>query len=84
MARQGFWQAFACIVTMLMGGALVGGVAHAADDAQAILDKATDIKLAAESVADLNEVIQLCQQALKGGLDEGNIKFANTLLASTL
>ena len=51
---------------------------------QALLDKATDTKLSAENVADLNEVIKLCQEAIKAGLDEGNTKFANGLLASTL
>jgi tetratricopeptide (TPR) repeat protein len=55
------------------------------DDAgQELLDKATDTKLAAENVADLNEVIKLCEDAIKAGLDEGNTKFANGLLASTL
>ena len=35
-------------------------------------------------MADLNQVIKLCQDALKAGLDEGDAKFANELLASTL
>ena len=42
--------------------------------ARALLDKATDTKLAAENVADLNEVIKLCQDAIEAGLDEGNTK----------
>lgn len=79
MTRQGYGHRFAFVVALL-----AGGVAQAADDPQELLDKATDIKLAAENIADLNEVIQLCQQALKAGLDEGNTQFANTLLASTL
>ena len=52
---------------------------------QALLDKATDTKLARpKTSADLNEVIKLCQDAIEAGLDEGNTKFANELLASTL
>lgn len=79
MARQGIWQGLACVAVLL-----ACATTRAAEDAQALLDKATDVKLAAESVADLNEVIKLCQQALDAGLDEGNTKFANTLLSSTL
>jgi tetratricopeptide (TPR) repeat protein len=57
-----------------------------ADDpsAQELLDKATETKLSAERVSDLNEVIDLCQQAIKAGLDDTNRKFADELLASTL
>ena len=59
---------------------LACSVAARGDDAgQELLDKATDTKLAAENVADLNEVIKLCQDAIKAGLDEGNTKFANEL-----
>ena len=49
-----------------------------------MLDKATEVKLSAENANDLNEVITLCQDALRAGLDESNTKFANELLASTL
>ncbi len=79
MVRPRLWQGLLCIAAVLACGAV-----RAADDGQAILDKATDIKLSAESMADLNEVIKLCQDAVKAGLDEGNTKFANGLLASTL
>jgi tetratricopeptide (TPR) repeat protein len=63
---------------------LACGAVHGNEDGQSLLDQATDTKLAAENVADLNQVIKLCQDALKAGLDEGNTKFANGLLASTL
>lgn len=79
MVRPRLWQCLLCITAVLACGA-----ARAADDGQAILDKATDIKLSAESVADLNEVIKLCKEAFKAGLDEDNTKFGNGLLASTL
>ena len=51
---------------------------------QEMLDKATEVKISAENAGDLNEVITLCQRRSKAGLDEGNTKFANELLASTL
>jgi tetratricopeptide (TPR) repeat protein len=79
MVRPRLWQWLLCA-----GAVLACGVVHAADDGQALLDKATDVKLTAESVADLNDVIKLCQDAIKAGLDEDNTKFANGLLASTL
>jgi tetratricopeptide (TPR) repeat protein len=64
---------------------LACGAARAAeDDAQATLDKAFEVKISAETVADLNEVIQLCEEALKGKLTDENTKLANELLASTL
>ena len=63
---------------------LAASAARPADDGQTLLDKATDIKLSAENVNDLNEVVKLTRDAIKTGLDEGNTKFANGLLASTL
>src|SRR6476620_5373698 len=69
---------------MLTAAALACGAVYGSDEGQALLDKATDTKVAAENVADLNKVIQLCQDAIKAGLDEGDAKFANGLLASTL
>jgi tetratricopeptide (TPR) repeat protein len=63
---------------------LAAGTAQAADTAQALLDKATDAKLGAESLADLNQVIQLSREAIEAGLDDANKKFATELLASTL
>jgi tetratricopeptide (TPR) repeat protein len=65
--------------------ALVGArFTLAAEDGQELLNKATDLKLAAENVADLNKVVELCQEAIKLGLDEDDAKFANGMLASTL
>ncbi|NLF06452.1 MAG: tetratricopeptide repeat protein, partial [Pirellulaceae bacterium] len=47
------------------------------------LDKATEAKLTADSMDDLNEVIRLAESALEKGLDESNAAFAKKLLAST-
>jgi tetratricopeptide (TPR) repeat protein len=79
MLRLPLWRILTCVVALTVCVA-----ARASDDGQALLDKATDTKLAAENIADLNEVIRLCEEAIKAGLDEGELKFANGLLASTL
>jgi tetratricopeptide (TPR) repeat protein len=63
---------------------IAGRLAAAESAGQADLDKATELKVTAESVGDLEKVAQLCESALRKGLDEGNQKFAKQLLASTL
>ncbi|MFZ5831219.1 MAG: tetratricopeptide repeat protein [Planctomycetota bacterium] len=63
---------------------LLAGPALAANEGQGDLDKATEAKLNATALKDLDEVIRLSESALKKGLDEGNTQFANSLLASTL
>ena len=78
MLRPRFCRALLCLSLLSFA------VAARADEGQDLLDKATDIKLSAENSNDLNEVVKLCEQAIKAGLDEGNLKFANGLLASTL
>jgi tetratricopeptide (TPR) repeat protein len=56
----------------------------AADDGQADLDQATETKLAAQTLADLEKVTQLCESALQKGLEPGSEQFAKQLLTSTL
>jgi len=63
---------------------LSGVFVYAAGEGQDDLDKATEAKLAAETVADLAGVIDLAESALKKGLDKSNTDFAKELLASTL
>src|SRR5689334_4997844 len=48
------------------------------------LDQATELKLGAESLSDLAEVIRLCRKAIREGLDQDNAKFASEMLAGTL
>jgi len=48
------------------------------------LDKATQLKITAESLPDLNDVIDKIDSALEKGLDEQNEAFANELLLSSL
>ena len=48
------------------------------------LDKATELQISAKNLADLEQVARLCDSALKKGLDDGNLKFAEQMLSSTL
>jgi tetratricopeptide (TPR) repeat protein len=57
---------------------------RAAEEGQADLDKATELKLEAQSLSDLEKVAQLCESALRKGLNKGNEDFAKQLLTSTL
>ncbi len=68
----------------LLAGGMLCGQARAEDAGQADLDKATETKLSATSLTDLNEVVRLCESALKKGLSAENTTFANQLLSSTL
>jgi tetratricopeptide (TPR) repeat protein len=63
---------------------VAASVSDAQDKGQEALDQATEKKLSAESLADLNEVVRLCDQALKEGLGETNTRYAENLLAGTL
>jgi tetratricopeptide (TPR) repeat protein len=58
--------------------------AEAPEAGQEDLDKATITKLTAKSMADLESVVELCESALKKGLDEGNQKYARDLMTATL
>ena len=54
------------------------------ESAQADLDKATQLKVSAEGLADLNEVVDKLDSAIEKGLDKDNKAFAEQLLTSTL
>jgi len=56
----------------------------AANEGRPDLDKATQLKLGAQSTGELTDVIQLCESAIKKGLDKSDTAFANDLLASAL
>ena len=48
------------------------------------LDKATQLKVTAEKLEDLNEVVDHVDTALEKGLDKDNGEFAQQLLVSSL
>jgi tetratricopeptide (TPR) repeat protein len=70
----------ACFAALVM----VARVRAGDNDGQADLDKATEKKLSAESLEDLSSVLDLCEKAMKAGLNPNNSKFANDLYTSTL
>jgi tetratricopeptide (TPR) repeat protein len=68
---------------IFLGVLLLASPAAAAEgDGQGDLDRATEAKLSARSIDDLNEVIQLTENAMKKGLDAANTQFAKRLLGS--
>ena len=69
---------------LLAFGCFADRAIAAKNEGQADLDKATEKKLSAVTVDDLGEVINLCESALKKGLDPTNTQFANDLYTSTL
>ncbi len=69
----------ALLLTLLSPGLL-----RAENEGLDELDQATEAKLSARSVEDLDRVVDLLDQSLEKGLDEGNTEFANQLLAATL
>jgi tetratricopeptide (TPR) repeat protein len=56
----------------------------AENEGQPDLDKATQLKVTAETLDDLNEVVDRADSALEKGLDPDNKKFAEQLLVSSL
>jgi len=74
-----------CLSVAVIGTTLwCTGVSRAENAGQDDLDSASDKKLAAESLDDLSQVVNLCESALKKGLDASNTEFANNLLTGTL
>jgi tetratricopeptide (TPR) repeat protein len=63
---------------------VLAATARADDAGQDDLDKATDAKLNARTLNDLDEVIQLLESAQKKGLSDANKEFARGLLVSSL
>ena len=59
-------------------------LALAQNEGQAELDQATETKLAAQSLDDLNRVVDLIEKAVQKGLDGENTQFAQQLLGATL
>ncbi len=72
------------LAAVLVCGLAPWAVARAADDGQADLDKATELTVSVETLADLERIVELCQSALKKGLDKENAEFAKQLLTSNL
>ena len=72
------------LATALVAAALTSLARAQENDGLADLDRATEVKLGATTLSDLDEVIRLTDSALKKGLDAGNTEFANAMLSATL
>lgn len=72
------------LIGLLLGGLLSTASVRAEGEGQAELDQAIEAKLSANTYQELGNVVDLCESALKKGLDEGNTDFCKQLLASTL
>src|SRR5215467_11827796 len=71
-----------CVCSLLLTALAVPAIAE--NEGQEDLDKATQLKVTAETLDDLGEVIDHVDTALEKGLDKENTKFANQLLTSSL
>src|SRR5262245_57674263 len=63
---------------------LSAAAVRAENEGQDDLDQAYDKKLAAKNLDDLAQIIELCESALKKGLDPANTKSANSLMTGVL
>ncbi len=71
-------------IAALLLAVVLGTETWAQDKGQEDLDRATEARLGAKSMDDLGKIIELCESALKKGLDDENREFGERLLASTL
>lgn len=72
-----------CLAAWALILALIPATVRAENEGLPKLDEATTAKLGAQSPKDLEKVIELCQEAIEDGLDEGNESLAKKMLAAT-
>lgn len=75
--------ALACLTLMAATSLALTSVALAQSPGQAELDQATDLKLDADNIEKLGQVIDLCKKALEKGLNEGDTELAKQLISSS-
>ena len=69
---------------LCLAAALVATPGYAQQPGQEDLDRATELRLSAKSPQDLQQVAQLCEAAIRKGLDEEDKKFAKQLGAGAM
>jgi len=79
MIRKSVWGAVVVVLSLAMGAPL-----RAENEGQEDLDKATELQLQVKSLKDIEEVIALCESAVRKGLDADNQQFAEDLLVGSL
>jgi len=72
------------VAALALSLTLLPHAAWADNEGQADLDKATELQITAETLAELEQVIKLAESALTKGLDKGQTDFAKKLLGATL
>jgi len=60
------------------------GEKSASEDGTEDFEKATELKVSAKQLRDLDKVVQLCESALEKGLDKDSEKFCRKMLLDTL
>jgi tetratricopeptide (TPR) repeat protein len=78
------WQRILACTTLVTLAAIAAPAARAAGNGQADLDEALRVKITAEGLQDLNQVIELLESALDKGLDLENSNFAEQVLSESL
>ena len=87
-------SAIKLLATVFLAGIFAAGGANAQEEAVedlaannpglADLDRATELRLTADSMADLDRIARLCESAMKSGLDEENSEYAVELMTAAL
>jgi tetratricopeptide (TPR) repeat protein len=72
-----------CVSFVLALALLQPATVSAQDAGQSKLDEATELKLNASSIEDLGKVIELCEQAIKSGLDDVGTQIAKNIIAAS-
>ena len=72
------------VVLVVFYGLMTAPAVSLAAEGDALIDKATDLKLEAKNFDDLEQVAKLCEEALAKGVSDDNKEFAIQLLAGTL
>lgn len=69
-------------IALLIALMAMPGVGWAQNEGQDKLDEAASLKIEAKTPDELKKVVRLCEEAIKAGLDEGNLSLANQVLAA--
>ena len=72
------------VVLVAVYGLMTAPAVSLSAEGDALIDKATDLKLEAKNFDDLEQIAKLCEEALAKGVSDDNKDFAVQLLAGTL
>ncbi len=72
-----------CVVLAMAAGLAIGGSLHA-QEGEADLNEAIDLKFNAQSPRDFDKIAELCESAIEKGLEESSVEMAKNLWSSAL